>query len=132
MTPDESEIWVTDGANEAWQVWDNSPDGLNPVYNPAKTVKISHGINSSWICMTNDGKLAFVGDGSISDVKAHKVIGVMKDEHGYQIRAAEKVLYLTFRDGKLVETNNQFAVGDPKAYQARLAALAASGKQASK
>ena len=34
----------------------------------------------------------------------------------------EKVLYMTFRDGKLIETNNQFAVGDAKAYAARASA----------
>ena len=38
MTPDESEIWVTDAANDAWQIWDNPGDGRNPVYNPSKTV----------------------------------------------------------------------------------------------
>ena len=131
MTPDDSEIWVTDAINDSWQIWDNPGDGRNPVYNPSKTVKTTPGIGSSWICMTNDGKLAFVGDGSIIDVKAHKVIGVMKDEYGRPIHAAEKVLYLTFQDGKLVETNNQFAVGDPKAYAARVAALGGT-KQASK
>ena len=79
MTPDESEIWVTDGANDAWQVWDNPGDGRNPVYNPAKTVKVQPNVGSAWISMTNDGKTAFVGDGSIIDVRAHKVIGTMKD-----------------------------------------------------
>ena len=56
MTPDESEIWVTDAANDAWQIWDNPGDGRNPVYNPSKTVPIQAGIGSSWISMTNDGK----------------------------------------------------------------------------
>jgi hypothetical protein len=32
----------------------------------------------------------------------------------------EKVLQMTFRDGKLVETTNQFAIGDAKAREARL------------
>jgi len=120
MTPDESEIWVTDAANDAWQIWDNPGDGRNPVYNPSKTVPIRPGINSSWISMTNDGKTAFVGDGSIIDVRAHRVIGIMKDEYGRPIQAAEKVLAMTFRDGKLVETSNQFAIGDAKAREARL------------
>ena len=30
--------------------------------------------------MTNDGKLAFLGDSSVVDVKTHKEIAVMKDE----------------------------------------------------
>jgi hypothetical protein len=34
----------------------------------------------------------------------------------------EKILYLGFKDGKLVEGNNQFAIGDAKAYAARMAA----------
>ena len=70
--------------------------------------------------MTNDGKIAFVGDGSIIDVRAHKVIATMKDEYGRPIHAAEKVLYMTFRDGKMVETTNQFAIGDTRAREARM------------
>lgn len=121
MTPDESEIWVTDGANDAWQIWDNPGDGRNPVYNPSKTVKIQPNVGSAWITMTNDGKLAFVGDGSIIDVRAHTVIGIMKDEYGHPIHAAEKVMYGAFKDGKLVEATNQFAVGNAEAYAARMA-----------
>jgi hypothetical protein len=120
MTPDESEIWVTDAANSAWQIWDNPGDGRNPVYNPSKTVPIQPGIDSSWISMTNDGKTAFVGDGSIIDVRAHRVIATMKDEYGRPIHAVEKVLAMTLRDGKLIETSNQFAIGDAKAVEARI------------
>ena len=123
MTPDESEIWVTDAANDSWQIWDNPGDGRNPVYNPLKTVKVQPGSESggsSWISMTNDGKIAFTGDGSIIDVRAHKVIGIMKDEYGRNIHAAEKVLYLTMKDGKLIETSNQFAIGMAGPTQARL------------
>lgn len=121
LTPDESEIWVSDDVNVAWQIWDNPGDGRNPVYNPSKTVHVTPGVASSWISMTNDGKLAFLGDGSIVDVKAHKVIGAVKDENGNRVHAVEKDLFLTLQDGKLLETNNQFAVGDPNAYKARRA-----------
>ncbi len=120
MTPDESEIWVTDSANDAWQIWDNPGDGRNPVYNPSKTVPIQQGIGSSWISMTNDGKTAFVGDGSVIDVRAHRVIATFKDEYGRPIHSVEKVLAMTFRDGKLIETSNQFAIGDAKAVEARI------------
>jgi DNA-binding beta-propeller fold protein YncE len=129
MTPDESEIWVTDAANSSWQIWDNPGDGRNPVYNPSKTVKVQPGSESggsSWISMTNDGKLAFVGDGSVIDVRAHKVIATLKDEYGRPIHAVEKVLYMAFRNGQLVETSNQFAIGNEEAWKARM-----SNKQAS-
>jgi len=119
MTPDESEIWVADPVNNAWQVWDNPGDGRNPVYNPAKIIKPSAGVEHSWLSMTNDGKLAFLGDSSVIDVKTHKEIAVMKDEFGRRIVHTEKVLYLTFKDGQLIESSNQFAVGNAKAYLAR-------------
>ena len=69
--------------------------------------------------MTNNGKLAFLGDGSVVDVKSHKVINVLKDEYGRRLHAVEKDLFLAFQDARLIETNNQFAVGDPKAFAAR-------------
>ena len=120
MTPDESEIWVADPSNAAWQVWDNPGDGRHPVYNASKIMKPTAGVAHSWITMSNDGKLAFIGDSSVYDVKTHKEIAVMKDEFGRRIVHTEKALYMTFRDGKLIETNNQFAVGDAKAYAARM------------
>jgi hypothetical protein len=58
MTPDESEIWVADPVDKAWQIWDNPGDGRNPVYNPSKMIKPTAGVEHSWIDMTNDGKLA--------------------------------------------------------------------------
>jgi hypothetical protein len=121
MTPDESEIWIADPVNKAWQVWDNPGDGRNPVYNPSKIIKPSAGVEHSWMSVTNDGKLAFLGDSVVIDTKTHKEIAVMKDEFGRRIVHTEKVLYLTFKDGQLIETTNQFAVGNTKAYQARTA-----------
>jgi hypothetical protein len=121
MTPDESEIWVADPVNGVWQVWDNPGDGRNPVYNASKMIKPTAGVVHSWVDMTNDGRLAFLGDSSVIDVKTHKEIAVLKDEYGRRIVHVEKALYMTFRDGKLIEVNNQFAVGDAKAYAARMA-----------
>ena len=131
MTPDQSEIWVTDGANDAWQVWDNVGDGRNPVYNPSKMVKIQPNVGSAWISMTNDGKTAFVGDGSVIDVRAHKVIATLKDEYGRPIHAVEKMLLMSFNEeGKMVETTNQFAMGDEAATKARIAREGTGNKQA--
>jgi hypothetical protein len=125
MTPDESEIWVADPVNGVWQIWDNPGDGRNPVYNPSKMVKPTAGVEHTWVSMTNDGKLAFLGDSSVVDVKTHKELAVMKDEFGRRIVHTEKLLYMTFKDGQLIETNNQFAVGNAKARAAR----ASSGTQ---
>ncbi len=121
MTPDESEIWVADPHNDVWQVFDNPGDGRHPVLNPSKMVRVSTGVQHSWITMSNDGKLAFLGDSVVIDVATHKEIAQLKDEFGRIIPHTEKVLYLGFRNGELVEGNNQFAVGDAKAYARRAA-----------
>src|SRR5438132_7193224 len=51
MTPDESEIWIADPVNKAWQVWDNPGDGRSPVYNASKIIKPSAGVEHSWLSM---------------------------------------------------------------------------------
>jgi hypothetical protein len=83
-------------------------------------IRPTAGVEHSWVSMTNDGKLAFLGDSSVVDVKTHKEIAVMKDEFGRRIVHTEKVLYMTFKDGQLMEVTNQFAVGSAKAYSARV------------
>jgi hypothetical protein len=135
LLPDESEIWATDVVNSAWQVWDLSPDGRTATYNGSKMIKVQDGdtclCGSSWMTLSPDGKTAIVGDGSIIDVKSHKVIGVVKDEYGRLVHAVEKVLFLNFDDsGQLKEMSNQFAIGDPAAYAARMKAQQASAAPA--
>jgi DNA-binding beta-propeller fold protein YncE len=109
MTPDEKEIWVVDNINYGILVFDNNGND-SWSYSPTKSFKSTY--SSGWINMTNDGKLAFLGGGDIVDVKTHKVIGQMKDENG-EVLGTEKSLYLAFKNGQLVETSNQFAVGLP-------------------
>jgi WD40 repeat protein len=114
ITPDESEIWIIDSINTGVMVWDNKGND-NWEFNPSKGFKTNH--PSGWVSMTNDGKTAFLGSGDIVDVKTHKIIGQMKDEHG-DVLATEKSLLLALQGGKLIETNNQFAVGLPEAVAA--------------
>ena len=116
MTPDEKEMWVVDNINYGVLVFDNEGDD-NWKYDPVKSFKSTY--SSGWISMTNDGKLAFLGDGDVVDVKTHKVIAQLKDENG-QVLGTEKTLYLAFQNGHLVETNNQFAVGLPSAVEAKM------------
>jgi hypothetical protein len=54
-------------------------------------------------------------------VRAHKLIGIMKDEYGTPIHTTEKVAYITFDgNGKMIEASNQFAIGMADAYRARM------------
>ena len=121
MTPDESEIWVADPVNDAWQVWDNPGDGRNPVYNASKMMKPTAGVEHSWI---DDEQRRQAGlPRRQQRLRREDAQGNRGDEG--RIRPADRPhgegSLLTFKDGKLIEANNQFAVGDAKAYAARMA-----------
>ena len=123
LTPDESEIWVPDAINNQMLIYENEGQD-NWKLNPAKTIKTEH--SSGWITMGLDGKIALSSSGDIIDVKSHKIISQLKDEHGNLIHS-EKFLELAFdTNGHLQRTVNQFSEGVPAAVKARRAALAAA------
>jgi hypothetical protein len=124
MTPDESEIWSPDDVNDMVWIYDNT--GEWPVLDKAKSFKVDHAVG--WITMGLDGRLAFMSSGDVVDVKTHTIVGKLKDEYGHLIHS-EKFLEMAFDpNGHLLRTVNQFAIGSPTAYEARIAAA----KQAAK
>jgi hypothetical protein len=117
MTPDESEIWIPDAINNQVLVYDNT--GEWPKLDLTKSVKTE--APNGWITMGLDGKLAYMASGDVVDVKTHKIVGLLRDEYGRHMDS-EKVLDLAFDlNGKMVRKVNEFAIGDPKAYAARIA-----------
>ena len=117
MTPDESEIWIPDAINNQVLVYDNT--GEWPKLDLTKSIKTE--APNGWITMGLDGKLAYMASGDVVDVKTHKIVGLLRDEYGRHMDS-EKVLDLAFNlDGKLVRKVNEFAIGDPQAYAARMA-----------
>jgi hypothetical protein len=124
MTPDESEIWSPDDINDMVWIYDNT--GEWPVLEKDKSFKTEHAVG--WITMGLDGKLAFMSSGEVVDVKTHTIVGHLKDEYGHLIHS-EKFLEMAFDpNGHLIRTVNQFSIGQPAAYEARIAAA----KQAAK
>jgi DNA-binding beta-propeller fold protein YncE len=118
MTPDESEIWIPDAINNQVLVYDTT--GEWPVLNMSKSIKYE--APNGWITMGLDGKRAYMASGDVVDVKTHKIVGQLRDEYGRHMDS-EKVLDLAFDlNGHLVRKVNEFAIGDPQAYAARMAA----------
>jgi hypothetical protein len=127
LTPDESEIWVPDAINNQMLVYENEGQD-NWRLAPARTIRSEH--PSNWVTMGLDGKIALSSSGDVIDVKSHKIIAQIKDEHGNLIHS-EKFLELAFDpNGHLLRAENQFAIGDPAAVESRRAALEGTGKQA--
>jgi DNA-binding beta-propeller fold protein YncE len=127
MTPDESEIWIPDAINNTVQVFDNT--GEWPVLDPKKS--IAYKDPNGWITFGLDGKRAYMASGDVVDVKTHKIVGQLRDEYGRNMNS-EKVQDMAFDlTGHLVRTENQFSIGDPKAYAARMASSGKKTKEAS-
>jgi hypothetical protein len=128
MTPDESEIWIPDAINNQVLVYDNT--GEWPRLDLTKSIKYE--APNGWITMGLDGKLAYMASGDVVDVKTHKIVGQLRDEYGRHMDS-EKVLDMAFDlNGHLKRTVNEFAIGNPKAYAERMAAMPKKTKEASK
>ena len=113
LTPDESEIWVVDNINYAMLVYDNTGEW------PVLKMTFPTTASADWITMGIDGKYAFLSSADVVDVKTKKIVGQMKDEYGKPMHS-EKLLEMSFSNGKLLRTVSQFGEGIPSAVQSRL------------
>jgi DNA-binding beta-propeller fold protein YncE len=104
LTPDEKEIWLSDGANNAVHVFDAT------VMPPRQITSIKLRDMPGWISFSMDGRYAFPSTGEIIDVPTKKLVATLQDETGREVQS-EKVLDITIANGKVVAAGNQFGVG---------------------
>ena len=104
LTPDEKELWLVDGANNAVHVFDST------VMPPKQVTTIHMRDFPGWISFSMDGRYAYVSTGEIVDAATKKVVATLQDEDGHQVES-EKLLDLTIANGKVVRAGNQFGVG---------------------
>jgi DNA-binding beta-propeller fold protein YncE len=104
LTPDEKELWLSDGANNAIHIFDAT------VMPPKQVATIKLRDMPGWITFSMDGRYAFPSSGEIIDVATGKIVAVLKDETGREVQS-EKMLDLTIANGKVVAAGNQFGVG---------------------
>jgi hypothetical protein len=104
LTPDEKEIWLTDGHNNRLHIFDNT------VMPPKQVMSIPLGDFPGWITFTIDGRYAYPSTGEVIDPKSHKILMTLKDEHGQAVQS-EKLLEIDFNGSKCVATGDQFGLG---------------------
>ena len=105
LTPDETEVWVVDGANERLHIYDNTV--MPPVYKQSIKLRKQPG----WITFSLDGKHAYAPTGEIIDVATKTVIAQLVDETGALVKS-EKIVEIHFEsDGKAVRASDQFGIG---------------------
>lgn len=104
LTPDESEIWVTDAFNRRMHIFDNT------VMPPKQLTSVFLRDEPGWITFRLDGKHAWPSTGDIVDVKTRKIVGGLTDETGLTVQG-EKVIEIHFRGGNVVRVGDQFGLG---------------------
>lgn len=104
MTPDESQIWVSDGFNSTVHMFDAT------VMPPKHTDSVKLRGQPGWMTFSIDGSIGWPSTGQAIDVKTHKIIGALTDEEGRAVES-EKVLEVDFKNGKVIATGDQFGRG---------------------
>ena len=107
MTPDEKEIWVTDGANSRLHVFDAT------VMPPKQIATIKVRDQPGWVTFSIDGTLAYPSTGDVIDTRSRKIIATLTDEEGREVQS-EKLLEIDFRGEKPIRNGDQFGVGQKR------------------
>jgi DNA-binding beta-propeller fold protein YncE len=105
LTPDEKELWLTDGANDRMHIFDAT------VMPPKQVMSIKLRDMPGWITFSIDGRYAFPSTGEVIDTQTKKIVATLWDGTGRQVQS-EKLLELVFADGKVIRAGNQFGIGD--------------------
>jgi len=111
LSPDEKEIWVTDGANRTVHVFDNT------VMPPKQVYAITTRDEPFWLTWSLDGKWVYASSGDIIDTGTRKVVATLRDETGRDVQG-EKVVEVIYRQGKLVAAGDSFGIGRASAPRA--------------
>lgn len=104
LTPDEKEVWLSDGANSRVHVFDAT------VMPPRQVATIALRDQPGWVTFSLDGRHAYPSTGEVIDTATRRVVATLRDEEGRDVQS-EKLLEIVFADGKPVRVGDQFGVG---------------------
>jgi DNA-binding beta-propeller fold protein YncE len=103
LTPDEKEVWVSDGYNMRMHVF----SAVAP-FQQLTTIPLQD--MPGWVTFSMDGKYAYPSSGEVIDVKTRKILLTLQDEF-YNNVASEKMVEIHFSDNKAVKAGDQFGLG---------------------
>ena len=107
LSPDEKELWLSDGHNSAVHVFDMT--GTTPRQIETITVRDQPG----WITWSLDGRHVWPSTGEIVDARTKKIVATLTDEQHRMVQS-EKVVEVVFEGNKVTRTGDQFAIGQKK------------------
>ena len=103
LTPDEKELWVSDGYNMRMHLF----SGKAP-YQQLTSIPLSD--MPGWITFSMDGEYAYPSSGEVIHAKTRKVLYSLQDEN-YNTVSSEKMIELFMEDGKIKKSGDQFGLG---------------------
>jgi len=104
LTPDETELWISDGFNSRLHIFDATVMPPKPITNiPVRD-------QPGWITFSIDGRRAYPSTGEVIDIKSKKILTTLEDEVGRHVQS-EKLLEIDFGNGKPLRAGDQFAMG---------------------
>jgi DNA-binding beta-propeller fold protein YncE len=104
LTPDEKELWLSDGANNRMHVFDAT------AMPPRQVASIALREQPGWVTFSLDGRWAYPSTGEVIDTRTRKIVAALQDEVGRPVHS-EKLLEIDFSGGKPVRAGDQFGIG---------------------
>ncbi len=105
LTPDESELWISDQVGKQLFVFDATQ---MPPKQKAQ-IPLSMG-GHGWVSFSLDGRYAWCHTPDVIDAHTKKVITTLKDESGKPV-ASSKFVEVDFNDGKVTRVGCEFGLG---------------------
>ena len=107
LTPDDSELWLTDAANSQLHIFDA---GVTP---PKLLADVTLRDQPGWVTFGIDGRYAYPSTGDVVDVKTRKIVAGLTDEQGRAVQS-EKLLEIDFDGSGPISVGDQFGLGRSK------------------
>ena len=104
LTPDEKELWVTDGHNQHLHIFDAT------VMPPTQMTNIKVRDEPGWITFSIDGQYAYPSTGDVIDAASKQIVTTLTDETGAAVMS-EKMIEVQFENDRIVRTGDQFGIG---------------------
>jgi hypothetical protein len=104
LTPDEKELWLTDGHNQHLHVFDATQ------MPPKQVASIKLRDEPGWVTFTIAGDYAYPSTGEVIETATRRIAATLKDEAGRDVQS-EKILEIDFDGHTPVRAGNQFGIG---------------------
>jgi DNA-binding beta-propeller fold protein YncE len=106
MTPDETEIWLTNPADKRLWVFDAT------VMPPRRKQSIDVNCKShGWITFSIDGRFAWPDTGDVIDARSKNIVTTLKGLDGQTLIRSSKFIEVHFRNGVPIRVGDQFGIG---------------------